>query len=435
MGMQTVNRFDNPVVPADAGEINFMDQELMECPYHAYSLLREEAPVWKDQVTGFYVVSRYEDVRAILMDPQTFSSERRKEDEQIDTGRVEAARKLYEEKGWVPGRTLALFDNPEHKQLRSLFEHAFRAGRIKEIDPDVQELAYRLMRRAASLGSFDFVREFSVPFPLIVIAKQMGVPEDDIWRIKTWTEAFCHRTGLMQKSDSDFLKNVEQEIEAQHYFQPLFERLRGNPDGSLLSDLVTCEVPGWGRPLNDNELHAEMMADTFVGGSETSTNALAAGLILLARDRDAWRKLKSDPEKYLRTFVEEVLRLESPVQSRLRRTTRDVKIAGTTIPAGSFVDVRFASANRDDTRFECPEALDLERKNAATHMAFGSGIHHCLGAPLARRELYWGFKAFVDCVDDFELVEGRNDLRHVPNFWLRALKELHIQVTPAQAAG
>lgn len=429
--MEAVNRFEDPIKPAAAADINFMDQELMECPYHAYSLLREEAPVWKDPTTGFWVVTRYEDVRAILMDPQTYSSVRRKEDEQVDAGRAEAARKLYEEKGWVPDRTLALRDNPEHKQLRSLFEHAFRASRIKELDPAVEALAYRLMRKAVPLGTFDFVREFSVPFPLIVIGMQMGIPETEIWKIKTWTEAFCHRTGLMQKSDSDYLRNVEQEIEAQHYFQPLFERLRGNADGSLLSDLVNCEVPGWGRPLNDNELHAEMMADTFVGGSETSTNALAAGIMLLDRNPDVWRQLKADPDKHLRTFIEEVLRLESPVQSRLRRTTREVEIAGVTIPANTFIDIRFASANRDDGRFECPEKLDLERRNSATHMAFGSGIHHCLGAPLARREMYWGFRAFIDTVAEFRLVEGRNDLRHVPNFWLRALKELHIEVVPA----
>lgn len=431
--MSEVNRFDDPVVPKGVDDINFMDQELMECPYHAYALLRGEAPVWRDPTTGFYVVSRYEDVRAILMDPKTFSSTRNKDDEQVDRGRAAATHKLFSEKGWVPERTLALRDAPDHGQLRSLFEHAFRAGRIKELDPDVRDLAYDLMRKAIAKGRFDFLREFSVPFPLIVIGKQIGVPDDDVWKIKSWTDAFCMRTGLMEKDDSRYLQHVEKEIAAQHYFQPLFEKLRGNPDGSLLSDLVNCEVPGWGRTLTDAELHGEMMADTFVGGSETSTNSLGAGLMLLDKDRDAWHRLKSDPEKYLRTFVEEVLRLESPVQSRVRRCTRDVEMGGVMIPAGAFVDIRFASANRDGDRFECPEKLDLERKGAASHMAFGSGVHHCLGAPLARRELYWGFKAFVDLVDDFHLPET-NKYRHVPNFWLRALKELEVEVVPAKVA-
>lgn len=431
--MQEINRFEDPIIPPATGAIAFMDLELMECPYHAYKMLREEAPVYRDPSTGFYVVSRYADVRMVLTDPETFSSTRRKEDEQVNTARADAATKLFQEKGWLPERTLALRDAPDHKQLRALFDHAFRAGRIKEIDPLVEKLAGDLMDKAiaeAPGGQMEYIRSFSVPFPLIVIGMQIGVPQADIWKIKTWTDAFCLRTGLMAKDDSEFLACVEKEIEAQHYFQTLFDKLRGNPDGSLLSDLVNEEVPGWGRTLNDNELHAEMMADTFVGGSETTTNSLAAGLMLLDRDRDTWHRLRAEPEKYLRTFVEEVLRLESPVQSRLRRTTRDVEIGGSVIPAGSFVDIRFASANRDDGQFGCPEKLDLERRNAASHMAFGSGVHHCLGAPLARRELYWGFKAFIDRVEDFEVIPEMNRFRHVPNFWLRALRELHIRVTP-----
>ena len=116
--------------------------------------------------------------------------------------------------------------------------------------------------------------------------------------------------------------SAEMEIEAQHYFQPRFEQLREQPDDTLLSDLVNSEIPEWGRPLNDNELHAEMMADLFVGGSETTTNALAAGVVLLIEQPEVWQQLKSDPDRYLPTFVEEVLRLESPVQGLLARGRR-----------------------------------------------------------------------------------------------------------------
>ena len=409
-------------------DINFMDQDLMECPYHAYAKLREDKPVWKDPTTGFFVVTRYQDIRKVLMDPATFPSARNKEDEQVDTGRAAKALELFRTKGWVPEPTLALRDNPDHANIRALFDHAFRASRIKTLDPFVRDLAYDLMGKAASLGSFDFLEAFSVPFPLIVIGRQMGVPDEDIWKIKQWTAAFCMRTGLMEKSDSAFLSHVEDEIEAQHYFQKHFDRLRGKPDGSLLSDLVNGEIKGWGRTLNDNELHAEMMADTFVGGSETSTNSLGAGIALLARNPAVWEQLKADPEKHLRTFIEEILRLESPVQSRVRRVAADTELSGVTIPKGAFLDIRFAAANRDEGQFEAPEELRLDRRNAASHMAFGSGVHHCLGAPLARRELYWGFKAFVDHVESFELIEDKNDYTHVPNFWLRALKALHIRV-------
>ena len=224
----------------------------------------------------------------------------------------------------------------------------------------------------------------------------MGIEnEDDLWKIKISTDAFFHRIGMMLTKEEE-LEAIKKEIEGQHYFQPIFEKLRKNPDKSLLSELVNTEIKEWGRPLNDNELHAEMMADTFVGGSETTTNALSAGIKLLIENPKVWRKLKSDQDKYLKVFVEEVLRLESPVQSLMRTAAKDVIFHGVEIPKGSVVNVRYAAANRDERVFEEPEEINLDRKKAGSHMAFGSGTHHCLGAPLARRELWWGFKAALD---------------------------------------
>ena len=217
------------------------------------------------------------------------------------------------------------------------------------------------------------------------------------------------------------------EIEAQHYFQPIFERLRKNPDDTLLSEMVNRVIPEWGRALSDNELHAEMMADTFVGGSETTTNAIAYGVKLLIENPDVWSKLQSDPEKYLRTFCEEVVRLEGPVQGLFRIAAQDIELHGITIPQGSLVNVRYAAANRDEREFNHPEKLDLERDKPGRHLGFGSGIHHCLGAPLARRELYWSFKALIDRVKDLRFMDGVNTFEQAPSFSLRALKELHIE--------
>ena len=171
------------------------------------------------------------------------------------------------------------------------------------------------------------------------------------------------------------------------------------------------------------------MQDTYVGGSETTTNALSAGIMLLAQNPEVWAKLKADPERYLRTFCEEVVRLESPVQGLTRTTNMAVELAGVHIPKGAVIDIRYAAGNRDARQFADPDTVNLERRNAASHLAFSSGTHYCLGAPLARRELYWGFKAFIERVDDFRLAPGRNDLRHHPNYSLRALQALHIEFT------
>jgi len=310
--------------------------------------------------------------------------------------------------------------------MRSIFEQAFRPRRIQEMDAQVATLAYELLDEFLDAGTCELVSQYAVPLPLIIICRQMGANMDDVWQIKQWTDAWIKGIGFGIDEEQK-LHYTDLEIQAQHYFQALFEKLRETPDDSLLSDLVNLEVPGWGRPLNDNELHAEMMQDTFVGGSETTTNAISAGIMLLDRDREAWAKLRAEPDRYLKTFVDEVVRLETPAQAMSRTAKHDVELHGITIPKGAQVDLRYAAGNRDPEQFPDPDRINLERKNAGAHLGFSTGTHYCLGASLARRELYWAFKAFIDRIDDFRLIPGRNDLRHLPNYSLRILKALHIE--------
>ncbi len=423
-----------PVTPDSPDDIRFLDAGVQNCPYHAYQVLRDEAPVWKDPVTGFYVITRFEDLRAILLDPDNFVSGMR-QGQGGGRGRLNSERErrmlgLYEKHGWVPAPTLAGRDDPNHKEMRAMFNEAFRPKKINAMDPFVEETARKLIDAFIDQGQCDWMKQFAVPLPLIVIGRQMGVPEADIWRIKAWTDAWVQRLGMMQTEEEEKW-SVEMEIEAQHYFQPIFERLRKEPDDTLLSELVNRVIPEWGRPLNDNELHAEMMADTFVGGSETSTNAIAYGVKLLIENPSVWEALKADPDKHLRTLVEEVLRLESPVQGLFRTTARDIELHGVTIPAGAMLNIRYAAANRDEREFECPTELDLERNKPGRHLAFGSGTHHCLGAPLARRELYWSFRILAEKIDEMWFAPGKNDFTQAPNFALRALKALHIEFKPA----
>jgi cytochrome P450 len=412
-----------------AAALDFLDPETSGKPYEAYKRLREEAPVYRDPRTGFFLITRYEDVREVLLDTESYSSERWQQDAktQVLGERQKRMRELYKTKGWLPAPSLAGYDDPRHREIREVFTKAFRAGRIKQLDPFVEQTARELVAEFAQKGECELVRALAVPLPLIVIGQQMGVPKSDIWQIKAWTDAWIQRLGMMQTEEEERW-SVEQEIEAQHYFQKIYERLRKQPDDTVLSDLIN--TPMGDRPLNDNELHAHMMADTFVGGSETTTNAISGGVWLLCQFPEQYAKLDAEPEKYLRTFVEEVVRLESPVQGLFRVAARDIELHGVTIPKGATVNVRYAAANRDPEHFENPDALDLERKNAATHLGFGTGVHHCLGAPLARRELHWAFTALLDAVKDIHLAPGKNDFAIAPNYCLRALEELHVAFTP-----
>ncbi len=411
-------------------DVNLFDPETQQCPFDAYRTLRDSAPVYQCPHTGMYVITRFEDVRRVLTDTEHFTNRLAGLAGATEpTPRQQRVNELFRTAGWLPAPTLAGRDDPNHKEMRAMFNVAFSPKRVRELDPEVRDLAYRLIDDFIEDGRCDWVRQFAVPLPLLIIGRQMGADPDDIWKIKAWTEAFFHRISMMLDEEAE-LETVRKEIEAQHYFQPIFERLRVEPDDTLLSVLVNTVIEAWGRPLTDNELHAEMMADTFVGGSETTTNAISAGMKLLIEHKDVWEMLKSDPERYVKAFTEEVLRLESPVQSLMRATARDVEIAGTTIPRGSLVNVRYAAANRDERRFASPEVIDLERKRIGGHMAFGSGTHHCLGAPLARRELIWAFTALAERIDDMWFAEGKNDFTYHPHFLLRSLKALHIEFAP-----
>ena len=405
-------------------DVDFFDRSINDCPYPAYETLRNEAPVWRDPRTGMFVISRYDDVKMVLLDTQRFSSVRQT---RRPGAMGEVVLALYSEKGWVPAPTLAGRDDPNHKQMRTLFNHAYRPNRIKTLEPLIDSFAHELIDAFIGDGRCDFVQAFAVPLPLQVIAVQVGANIEDIWRIKAWTDAWVQRLGMMQTPE-EVIWSTEMEIEAQHYFQPIFERLRAEPNDTLLSDLVNTVIPEWGRPLSDEELHAEMMADTFVGGSETTTNALSHGIKLLIEHPAEWAKLKADPTTYLPVLVEEVLRLEGPVQALFRSTTVDVELHGVTIPAGAMVSIRYGAANRDDAMFSDAPVFNLSRTDGRTHLAFGHGVHHCLGAPLARRELLHGFRAVVERIDELWFIEGANDFAIAPNYSLRALKALHIGV-------
>jgi cytochrome P450 len=414
---------DQPAVdePMPLDHVNFFDPAVNDCPYHAYRTLRDEAPVWFDPKLKGFVVTRHDDVKAILSDTERFNNSR--------TGDLRSrvrpeVLKLYEDKGWVPAPTLAGRDDPEHRQMRGLFDHAFRPSRIRQLEPQIDQIAGQLLDAFIGDGQCEWVSAFAVPLPLLVIGIQMGANPDDIWRIKGWTDAWVQRLGLMQTPE-EVIWSTEMEIEAQHYFQPIFEQLRRQPNDTLLSDLVNTEIAEWGRCLTDEELHAEMMADTFVGGSETTTNALSGGVRLLIEHPDQWRKVKRDPEHYLPRLVEEVLRLESPVQRLMRVAAVDVELHGVRIPAGSMLLIGYAAANRDDRVFDAPARFDLDRADARKHVAFGFGTHYCLGAPLARRELLSGFRALVERVDEMWFVDD-TDLSIAPNYYLRALRELRI---------
>lgn len=407
--------------------LTFLDPAVQECPYPAYDLIREEAPAFYDRQAGTWVITRYDDVRAIVMDPRRFSSAGTIDlvRKRVDPQRAAAATAIFAAEGWVPTPTLSLQDDPRHKEVRDIFEHALRAGKIRELDPYIEKIAHQLVDGFLADGHCDIVAQYAVPLPLMAICSQVGVPIDDVWMIKRWTDAWMKRFSLMLTMEEE-AASVRQEIEFQHYFASIVEGLRKAPNGSLLSDLVNVRLSDGGT-LGYAEIASHLLSDIFVGGSETTTNAIGEGILILCRDEDLHRRLTDDLNKGLRGFIEETLRLETPVQTLFRVTTEPVEVGGVAIGADALISLRFGAANRDARHFPCPADADLTRKNAASHLAFGAGIHHCIGAPLARREMYWAFKVLLSRTRNLRLAGGKNDFLHQPGAMLRALKGLEVE--------
>lgn len=426
--------------PTGPSGISFFDDQTVRCPHPAHQVLRDEAPVWQDPMTGHWMITRYADIRMIALDTARFSNALpsgrdgsiRPVDPEGHPERAEVARssrrlrELFDEHGiGVRAPNLSLRDEPTHMQLRRLFDFGFRPKAITAIDGAVEDLAYELVNQFIDDGRCDVIGQYAVPLPLYIIGRQLGIDDAELPRIKGYTDAWIRRLGLMQ-DEVGMRRSVAAEAETRQYFEQHFARLRLEPDDTLLSLLVNREIPEWGRPMTDLELHTEVMADLLVGGSETTTNALGAGVKILIQDPAVWRALKDDPQRLLDPFVEEVLRLESPVQGLLRETVVDVELHGVRIPQGSIVHLRFGAGNHDGRHFSCPDNVDLERHHSRSHLAFGVGVHHCLGAPLARRELYFGFKALVDRLDEMWFVDDQATESYRPNYFLRILDELHI---------
>lgn len=404
---------------------SFADPEVIACPFGAYRQLQEESPVYFDAGTGAYIVTRYSDIRSILLDPVRFSSEGylNQVTDTMLAERAERLRDLYRTQGWLPDPALGFIDEPRHGEVRAIFERAFRASRIRDMDDFIRDTAYDIVRAVADAGRCDYVEDVAVLLPLRVTGHITCVPPADLPKILMWTEAFIRRFGLML-SEEEERECVMLEIEAQHYLKKIIDRLRIQPDGTLLSDIVNTPMSD-GSTLTDNALFAHLMADTFVGGSETTTSALASGIKLMCEDRAIYERLRNNPEGELRAFVEEVLRLESPVQGLYRVATEDLEIVGVSVPKGAVINIRYAAANRDPSHFEQPDCLSLDRRNSGSHLAFGSGIHHCVGATLARRELYWGFRATLELLPNLQL-EPHNDFALAPSLMLRRLKSLDV---------
>jgi len=405
---------------ADSIEFNFADPQVMECPYPMYKKLRDDAPVYFVEETGFWIVSRYDDCLAAIRNPKVFSSKMG-----FRPGAVPAeVTRIYEEEGFgeLPD-TLVSNDPPSHTRYRKLVDRTFTAGRVRQMEEYMVEVVSELIDAFIDKGRLNVMDDFAVPVPMYVIADQLGVPRSDRDKFKEWSDAAVAPLGLLISEERQ-IECAKLAVEMQHYFVKVFDDRRKNPQDDIISDLVTKEVDG--EPMGTPEL-LSVLNQLLVAGNETTTSSIAASIVRLAQEPELVEELANNPEK-CNNFAEEILRHESPVQGLFRMTKEDVEVAGVKIPKGSIVNLRYGSANRDESKYECPADFNVDRKNASSHLAFGAGIHHCIGAQLARREIAIAIRELTSRLKDIRLV-APDKVTHAPSVILRALNEFEIEFT------
>ena len=263
-----------------------------------------------------------------------------------------------------------------------------------------------------------------MPLPLTIIASQIGVPLEDLDKLRRWTEAFIGNLS-QQLNREQIIAAAKDILEFQHYFVERMNERRAEPTDDILSMVINASIDGE-QPLNDAE-GLSMLSQILVAGNETTAASLTEGIWLLINHPDQYELLKADPSpEMISNFVEEVLRYSSPSSNMFRRTTRDVDLHGVTIPENSICFARFASANQDEAQFEDATRFDITRPNLKDHVAFGKGIHHCLGAALARREMNGGFKVIFERIENFRLQERATEPQFSPNALLHGLISLPL---------
>ncbi len=389
--------------------------ENLDDPYPLYQRLRDEQPVYYAEEFDVWVVSRYDDVRRVLMDPTRFSSAFRIRTPPVPAPGVPAI--LAEGHPEVPA--LLNEDPPAHRRTRDLVATAFSARRIAGLRPRVTELVSELLAAIEPSGRADLVAEFATPLPLRVLCELVGLPAGDAARIRSWMEQLARLTAYGATADEQRAA-ARESVEFERYLAAAVADRRAAGRDDLLTDLVRARAGG-AAPLTDTEIVSLLISLVFAG-HETTANLIAAALVLLLHRPQLWAAAGEDPE-LVSAVVEETLRIDAPVQGAYRRAVFDVLISGVTIPAGAQVFALFASANRDGAAFDRPDEFDPGRPDKERHLAFGRGIHVCLGAALARMEAETALRQLRERLPGLRLDPGVR-IPYVPNLMHRGPKTL-----------
>ena len=397
-------------------------------PFPFYQWVRQNEPVFRAEQLGYFVVSRYDDVKAVFENWQTFSSE-------IAQSPVkplgEDARRVMREGGFTAYSGLSARIPPDHTRIRRAVQRCFGPKRFQAIEPEIREIIVSAIDAFAAKGEVDFHAEFAYDVPALVLFRLVGVPAQDVAKVKAWGASRALLTwGRL--SDEEQVPHAHAMVEYWRYCREIVRKRQENPTDDLPGDLVRLQQGG--EPINDDEI-AGVLYSILFAGHETTTNLMSNGLRELLKRLDEWRRLVDDPGLALKA-VDECLRFAPSVIVWRRRALADVEIGGVKIPRGSDLLLLQGSANRDETVFENGETFDIHRANSDQHLSFGFGIHNCVGRQLARLEFSIALQELARRLPGLRLAPSQT-FEFVPMISFRVPTALHVawdRSTKARAA-
>jgi cytochrome P450 len=397
--------------------------DVVQEPHEFFAALRREAPLYRLPNGAYYLISRYRDVRDATMNPEVYSSNLVAV---LFQGLEQPELLTLEGAGTGAVDALAIADPPVHARQRKLSNKAFSVQRVAALEPAIRALAESLISAILPAGgarwsSADWMGAVAVPLPMTVIAGLIGLPSEDIPQLKRWSDsAVALLSGL--NTPAQLAGHVGQVGELIAYFGQRVDEAARAPKDDLLGDLVRA---GEGSEALTRDEVVSILLQILTAGNESTTSLIGSALLLLLENPHVEERVRAD-RALLEPFIEEVLRLESPFHGHFRLVRRDTEVAGEPLPKGSRVMLLWGAANRDGDEFPNPDAIDLARPNAKAHLAFGLGIHHCIGAPLARLETRVTLETLLARTSALRRSDGK--IEHVPSMLVRCLTTLPIEV-------
>ncbi len=347
-------------------------------PFPIYKQSREEEPIFFSEELGYWVVTRYQDIKDIFFNWQAFASENA---QQPLKPILPKAKALMDEGGLVGLSGLSGRIPPDHTRIRKVVSMAFNIPRIKKLEPRIRALAIDMIEKIRPNGEAEIIRELAYDLPAFVIFMLLGVPNEDVQQVKSWAESRLLLTWG-DLSEDEQLVHAENMVRYWNYCQALVAKSKEQPKDDLPSALVTLQ--GEGHDITDREIAAICYSMLFAG-HETTTSLLGNGIRELLKHRASWEVICQNPA-LIPNAVEEILRFSPSIVTWRRRAKEDIEVGGVSFKNGDNILLVMGSGNRDEAVFTEGEAFNIERPNAAQHLSMGAGIHFCLGAPLAKLE-------------------------------------------------